>query len=110
LTTAESVGILSNVKATELLRRKIVYSENSFAELVLWRVPEPLPGSRHSFKYRLAYVVNGECVLRFDNEAGKGDHRHVGGKEGNYTFSTPEKLIADFQREIARWNNENRNA
>lgn len=110
MTTVLTVGILSNVKATELLRRKIVYSESSFAELVLWRVPEPLAGSSHPFKYRLAYVVDGECVLRFDNEAGKGDHRHVGAKESNYPFSTPEKLVADFQRGIARWNNENRNA
>jgi hypothetical protein len=45
--------------------------------------------------------------MRFDNEAGKGDHRHFGDKEGRYVFSTPEKLIADFQRDIARWNNEN---
>ena len=95
------------MKAMELLRQRIVYSETSFAELVLWRVPEPLPGSSHPFKYRLAYVVAGKCVLRFDNEAGKGDHRHFAGKEGKYAFSTPEKLIADFQREIARWNNEN---
>ena len=95
------------MKAMELLRQRIVYSEASFAELVLWQVPEPLPGSNHPFKYRLAYVVTGECVLRFDNEAGKGDHRHFAGKEGKYVFSTPEKLIADFQRDIARWNNEN---
>ena len=95
------------MKAVELFRRRIVYSESSFAELILWRVPKPLAGSNHSFKYRLAYIVNGECVLRFDNEAGKGDHRHFGGKEGHYTFSTPEKLIADFQCDIARWNDEN---
>lgn len=95
------------MKAVELFRRRIVYSERSFAELVLWRVPKPLAGSNHAFKYRLAYVVDGECVLRFDNEAGKGDHRHVGGTEGHYAFSTPEKLIADFQRDIARWNHEN---
>lgn len=95
------------MKAEELFRRRIVYSESSFAELVLWRVPKPLAGSNHSFKYRLAYIVNGKCVLRFDNEAGKGDHRHFGDKEGHYTFSTPEKLIADFQRDIVRWNNEN---
>jgi hypothetical protein len=44
------------------------------------------------------------------SEAGKGDHRHFGGKEGAYTFQTPEKLIADFERDIARWNRENRNA
>lgn len=59
------------MKAVELFRRRIVYSESSFAELVLWRIPKPLAGSSHSFKYRLAYIVDGECVLRFDNEAGK---------------------------------------
>lgn len=98
------------MKAEELFRGRIVYSESSFAELVLWRVPKPLAGSNHSYKYRLAYIVQGECVLRFDNETGKGDHRHFGGREGQYAFSTPEKLIADFQRDIARWNNENRHA
>lgn len=98
------------MKAVELFRRRIVYSESSFAELVLWRVPKPLAGSNHGFKYRLAYVVDGECVLRFDNEAGKGDHRHFGGEKGHYAFSTPKKLIVDFQRDIARWNNENSHA
>lgn len=92
MTIRLGVGIISNMKATELLRRRILYSERSFAELVLWRVSEPLSGSIHGFKYRLAYVVNGECVLRFDNEAGKVDHRHYGGKESQYAFSTPENL------------------
>jgi hypothetical protein len=45
-----------------------------------------------------------------DNEAGKGDHVHGGAREGRYAFSTPEKLIADFQRGIRRWNHENRDA
>ncbi|TKB81190.1 MAG: hypothetical protein E8D44_16045 [Nitrospira sp.] len=107
MTTWPPVGILSNVKAVELFRRRVVYSENAFAELILWRVQKPIAGSQHPFKYRLAYVVNEVCVLRFDNEAGKGDHRHVGGKESPYTFTTPEKLIADFQREVARWDHEN---
>ncbi len=95
------------MKARELLRQRLVYSESSFAELVLWHVPEPVPGSSHRYKYRLAYVVDGQCVLRFDNEAGKGDHKHVAGTEAMYAFSTPEGLVSDFQREIARWNREN---
>jgi hypothetical protein len=95
------------MKAAELFRQRIVYAENKFAELVLWRLPQSLVGSKHSFKYRLAYVVNEECVLRYDNEAGKGDHRHWGSKEFQYRFSTPEKLLADFQRDIERWNHEN---
>lgn len=95
------------MRATELFRQRIVDSEDSFAEMVLWRLPQPLAGSAHRFKYRLAYVVDGACVLRYDNEAGKGDHRTVGGKEGKYAFSTPEKLMTDFERDIARWNHEN---
>ena len=82
----------------------------AFAALVLWKVPKPMAGSTHEFKYRLAYVVAGVCVVRYDNEAGKGDHRHFDGKESVYTFKTPDKLIADFPRDIARWNRENRNA
>ena len=98
------------MKAVELLHDRIAYAEDAFAELVLWRIPKPVEGSKHSYKYRLAYVVGGKCVLRYDNEAGKGDHRHYGGKERDYAFSTPEKLIADFQRDIKRWNDENGHA
>jgi hypothetical protein len=110
LTTGATVGILSNMKAIQLLRTRVVYAENAFAELVLWQVPKPLKGSVHNYKYRLAYVVDGECVLRYDNETGKGDHRHYAGRESKYSFSTPEKLIADFQRDIKRWNDENSNS
>jgi hypothetical protein len=67
-------------------------------------VPKPVNTPRY---YRLAYIVNEKCVLRFDNEFGKGDHRHWGSKESRYRFSTPEKLIVDFQRDIERWNYEN---
>ena len=98
------------MKALELIRTRIVYTESAFAELVLWKLPKPLGQSDHLFKYRLAYVVREKCVLRYDNEAGKGDHRHYDGRERPYTFISPEQLIADFQKDIERWNNENRNA
>lgn len=98
------------MKAVQLVRTRITYSQAAFVELVLWHVPKPVAGSVHQFKYRLAYVVDGKCVLRYDNETGKGDHRHVNDAESVYVFTTPEKLIADFQADIARWNNENRNS
>lgn len=98
------------MKAIELVQTRIVYSRNAFAELVLWQLPSRLPGSSHRFKYRLAYVVNSKCVLRYDNESGKGDHRHYGESEAEYRFSTPEQLIADFEQDIARWNDENRDS
>jgi len=98
------------MKATELLRRRIPYTEAAFAELVLWRLPAPLPGSAHPYKYRLAYVVRGVCVLRYDNESGKGDHRHFRDKESLYAFDDVDKLLADFQRDIERINREDRDS
>lgn len=97
------------MKAVELIATRVVFSESAFAELVLWRLPKPLSGSSHGFRYRLAYIVDGNCVLRYDNEAGKGDHRHFGGTQSTYLFKTPERLIEDFKDDIARWNHENRN-
>jgi len=110
LTTRTGVGTIPSMKAVELVRVRIVYSPAAFAELMLWQLPRVLPGSAHRYKYRLAYVVNGECTLRYANESGKGDHRHFGGRERAYSFSTPEKLLADFERDIGRWNSENRDA
>ena len=97
------------MKATELFRRRIPYSEMAFAELVLWQLPAPLAGSTHSYKYRLAYVVGGTCVLRYDNESGKGDHRHFRGKESRYAFDGVDKLLTAFQRDIERINHEDSN-
>lgn len=96
------------MRATLVARTRIVYAENAFAELVLWRVPVAVAGSTHAFKYRLAFIVDGACVLRYDNEAGKGDHRHFGDVESAYTFTTPEALLAAFEHDIARWIHEDR--
>ncbi|MBS0326901.1 MAG: hypothetical protein JSS46_10200 [Proteobacteria bacterium] len=94
----------------ELLRTRVILSEFSFAELIVWRLPAPVAGSTHRLKYRLAYVVHERCVLRYDNESGKGDHRHEGRVEHKYRFSTVEKLIEDFEADIQRWNRENRDS
>lgn len=95
------------MKAVNLTHRRLPIAEDAFAEVVIWQLPAPLEGSTHTYKYRLAYVVNGICVLRYDNEAGKGDHRHVDGAERRCRFTGIEKLLADFQTDIARWNYEN---
>ena len=91
------------MKATPLLHERRVIAEEAFVELVVWQVPSPVLGSAHSFKYRLAFVVSGVCVLRYDNEAGKGDHKHLGGEEAPYTFTTPAQLLADFWNDVDHW-------
>ena len=94
---------MSNMEAIELVRTRVVYSDVAFAELVLWQLPSPLAGSKHRFKYRLAYVVDSECVLRYDNEVGKGDHRHVGTHEMPYVFVSVDQLLDDFLADVAAW-------
>jgi hypothetical protein len=91
------------MKAEVLLDERHVIAEDAFVELVVWRTPRPVRGSTHRFKYRLALVVARECVLRYDNEAGKGDHRHRGGVEMPYTFKGYERLLNDFWSDVEAW-------
>ena len=91
------------MKAELLFRRHVPLTEDSFVELVAWAVPHPVEGSIHNFKYRFAYVVKDVCVLRYDNERGKGDHRHLGPVEHPYKFSSLDKLIADFRNDVERY-------
>lgn len=88
------------MKAKSLLRQRIPLDERSFVEMAVWEVPEPVQGSKHTFKYRLAYVVDGTCVLRFDNEAGKGDHCHIDDEERPIGFHSIRKLLDAFWTEV----------
>ena len=95
--------MFSNMKAEMLVDERHVLDVQTFVEIVVWRLPRPARGSAHRFKYRLALVADGVCVLRYDNEAGKGDHRHVRGAEEPYRFTTPETLLADFWGDVEEW-------
>ena len=91
------------MKAALRLHERRDIAEDRFVELVVWQVPRSVRASTHLFKYRLAFLVGGLCVLRYDNEVGKGDHRHVGAVEMPYTFTTPEQLYADFMADVTNW-------
>jgi hypothetical protein len=94
------------MKAQLLLKQRFVMSEIAFAEIVIWQLQAPLDGSTHDFKYRLAYVVNNQCVLRYDNEAGKGNHVHINEQEVSYNFVSTEQLVDDFFAQIKRMENQ----
>ena len=91
------------MKAEALVQEPHVLAEDAFVEIVVWRVRQPIKGSIHRLRYRLALVVAGQCVLRYDNEIGKGDHRHVGNVETAYSFEGYEKLLADFWTDVDEW-------
>ena len=89
--------------AALLAQVKEVRDDGSIVEIVVWVLDEPLPPCAHSYKYRLFFGRTGECFVRYDNERGKGDHRHVGGAESDYDFTTLEALLADFERDVTDW-------
>lgn len=41
-------------------------------------------------------------MIRYDNKAGKGDHRHLGSREEPYQFRDVETLFADFMADVDR--------
>jgi hypothetical protein len=84
------------MRATLIHREKHVFADGAIVEMVIWRTPEPVPGSRHGYKYRLYFGRAGVRIVGFDNEGGKGDHRHIDGVEQPYRFSGVEALIEDF--------------
>jgi hypothetical protein len=86
-----------------MLNERHIISEDAFAELLMWRLSSPLSGSHHHFKCRLALAVNGCSVLRYDNESGKGDGRHIGDDGTPYFFTTPKALLDDFRNDVDNW-------
>lgn len=96
LTTQYFVGILANMAAQLITRFKNVNPDGSILELVVWKLPTPVPPTDHGYKYRAVYVLDGQRIVGFDNERGKGDHCHLDGKELPYTFISVEQLVEDF--------------
>lgn len=91
------------MKARLIAQAKEVRDDGSIVEIVVWELSEPLPPCAHRYKYRLYFGVPDDCLVRYDNERGKGDHRHVGHEESSYEFTTLQALLADFERDVTNW-------
>ncbi|WP_244618766.1 DUF6516 family protein [Rhizobium sp. 18065] len=90
------------MRAEKLFHEKRVLRDGSIVEMIVWKIPQPVPGSLHSFKYRLFFGHKGKRIVGFDNERGKGDHCHLDGVEKPYAFTDVDQLIADFLMEVTR--------
>jgi Family of unknown function (DUF6516) len=88
------------MRAELLFHQRIDYDDGAIVEMVLWRVPQPVPPSIHGLKYSLFYGRTGIREIGYDNERGKGDHRHFQGNEAPYAFTTVEQLVADFWSDV----------
>ena len=90
------------VRATLLLEERLEMPDGAIVEIVVWRLPRPTTDRPHGFKYRLYFGRGGKCLVRYDNEAGKGDHRHIGRREQSYRFLSVRRLREDFWADVMR--------
>ena len=88
------------VGATLLFRDKLVFPDGAIQETVIWRLPSSDPERPHGLKYSLFFGKDGKRIVGYDNERGKGDHRHYGAVEEPYNFTTIDQLMADFEADV----------
>jgi hypothetical protein len=103
LTTGGGVVIYNNMNAALLLDERQILSPTAFVVLKVWRVPAPVRGSSQDLKYSFVLVENGQSVVRYDNEAGKGDHKHLPTGEVSVTFTSPAQLLNEFWADVDQW-------
>jgi hypothetical protein len=90
------------MKAVLAFYDKQVLPDGAIVEMKIWQLAKPVRGSTHKLKYSLFYGFPGKRLVAYDNEPGKGDHRHFEGEEAAYNFRTVEKLMADFLADVRR--------
>lgn len=88
------------MKARLIYRFDQDYDDGAMVRMVIWEVPSAVPPAGHRFKYRLVYLEAGKRIIGFDNERGKGDHRHDGDRESPYVFVDVATLVQDFIRAV----------
>jgi Family of unknown function (DUF6516) len=89
-------------KATLVYHDKMNWPDGHILEMTIWRLPSASHERPHRLKYALFYGRAGERIIGYDNETGKGDHRHYRGREMAYAFNTVEALMADFLKDVRR--------
>ena len=90
------------MKAGLLFSDKYVYRDGAIREMIIWRLPEADQKRPHGLKYRLFYGYPDKCLVRYDNERGKGDHRHYSDHEEDYIWESVQKLMNDFKTDIEK--------
>ena len=93
---------MRHMRATLVIRERIVFDDGALIDMKVWQVPKPVPPSGHSLKYSLFYGRPGQRLVGYDNERGKGDHRHYADREEAYSFVSIERLLADFRSDVEK--------
>lgn len=89
-------------KATSILHQKHNLDYGIIIEIKIWQLPVVSIERPHGYKYSLFCGRKGERLIGYDNERGKGDHRHLGKDEEPYNFISLNQLLEDFTSDVER--------
>lgn len=88
------------MKAVLIYRRMETRADGVKLDMVIWQLPAPTEDRPQGVKYRLWAGRDGVTLVRYDNEAGKGDHKHVGAEEFPYVWRGMAALVEDFLNDV----------
>ncbi len=90
------------MKARLILDTKTVLSDGRIIQRKVWSLPQPTQDRPYALKFRFYCGKAGKTIVRYDNESGKGAHRHVGVDEIEtaYKFVSLVQLLKDFEHDI----------
>ena len=95
---------MHHMKAQRIFYDKALLPAGAIVEMVIWQLPAPSPERPHGLKYSLFYGRDGRRIVGYDNERGKGDHKHIGTMESPYHFTSVEQLVTDFLADVQQAN------
>ena len=81
---------------------KVLLPDNAIVEMRIWRLPIRNVERPHGLKYSLFYGENGKRIIGYDNERGKGDHRHYFDEEEAIQFVDIEALVNSFLYDVRK--------
>ena len=92
--------IMQYMKAVLIYRKTELRADGVKLDMVIWQLPHATPDRLHGLKYRLWAGRGGATLVRYDNERGKGDHRHTAAGERPYVWRGMVALVVDFLNDV----------
>ncbi|MBI4218176.1 MAG: hypothetical protein HY610_03580 [Elusimicrobia bacterium] len=92
------------MRAKLLIREKITDEHGDLREWVVWLVSYSVLYPQ-GVRYRMAFIPRNHRnpVVLYDNHHPKGHHKHINGKQLDYSYSSVKQLRTDFEMDVEKW-------
>ena len=94
------------MKAAKIFYDKVIFSDGAIVHMIIWQLPRSTQERPHGLKYSLFYGGQDGHIVGYDNESGKGDHKHIRDVQTRYKFVNVEAMVTDFLADVERIRNE----